>query len=553
MYIIKNAFRNVIRNKGRNVLVAAIIFAIVATTVVALIINNTSSAVIEDYHNRFGSEVTISPNTEKLRAQAEASAANSTDGRVRMEMPTLPADVIMAASESKALQKTEATAQVGASAEAIKAVDQDETEANASAMESNNKRFEGGGAPPPGGGMMIQDGGGGRMSFNFRGSDGYFKLYGDSWTEFESGERTLAAGGALPSALNECLISEDLAELNSLKVGDTITFATTLTLSLPESYDKTTLKADTPFTYNGKEYTPTFDSDGSFVNATRKESYTLTITGLYEDLTDAYPSSNMSGFASMNKRNEVFTTINTLLALHSSDESGISITATYYLKSPDLLEKFTADARAAGLSDLYDVKADVASYNSIVKPVQQLKSISLTFMFIVLGLGAIILILLTSIAIRERKYEIGVLRAMGMKKSKVALGLWTELLAITCACLILGVGVGAAAAQPITNVLLKQQAAAVETAQADYAGSFEGGPAGRSDGANFRSSGRGMMGAPSQQSANVKPLSEMKITIGFNTMLEIIGIVLLLASIAGFISISRITKYEPIKILMERN
>ncbi|WP_438940338.1 hypothetical protein [Lacrimispora defluvii] len=26
---------------------------------------------------------------------------------------------------------------------------------------------------------------------------------------------------------------------------------------------------------------------------------------------------------------------------------------------------------------------------------------------------------------RERKYEIGVLRAMGMKKGKVALGLWT--------------------------------------------------------------------------------------------------------------------------------
>jgi len=31
------------------------------------------------------------------------------------------------------------------------------------------------------------------------------------------------------------------------------------------------------------------------------------------------------------------------------------------------------------------------------------------------------------------------------------------------------------------------------------------------------------------------------------------GIALLLASLAGLVSISRITKYEPIKILMERN
>ncbi|MFU2108463.1 FtsX-like permease family protein [Paenibacillus larvae] len=43
---------------------------------------------------------------------------------------------------------------------------------------------------------------------------------------------------------------------------------------------------------------------------------------------------------------------------------------------------------------------------------------SVTYIVIVLVLGAVILILLSSIAIRERKYEIGVLRAIGMKKGK---------------------------------------------------------------------------------------------------------------------------------------
>lgn len=37
------------------------------------------------------------------------------------------------------------------------------------------------------------------------------------------------------------------------------------------------------------------------------------------------------------------------------------------------------------------------------------------------------------------------------------------------------------------------------------------------------------------------------------TALEIFGVAILLASIAGIISVGRITKYEPIKILMERN
>jgi putative ABC transport system permease protein len=37
------------------------------------------------------------------------------------------------------------------------------------------------------------------------------------------------------------------------------------------------------------------------------------------------------------------------------------------------------------------------------------------------------------------------------------------------------------------------------------------------------------------------------------TVLEILGIALLLSSVAGIVSTTQITKYEPIKILMERN
>lgn len=52
-----------------------------------------------------------------------------------------------------------------------------------------------------------------------------------------------------------------------------------------------------------------------------------------------------------------------------------------------------------------------------------MKKITMVFLIVVLVLGAIILTLLTSILIRERKYEIDVLRAMGMKKGKRCLGL----------------------------------------------------------------------------------------------------------------------------------
>jgi len=53
--------------------------------------------------------------------------------------------------------------------------------------------------------------------------------------------------------------------------------------------------------------------------------------------------------------------------------------------------------------------------------------------------------------------------------------------------------------------------------------------------------------------ADVNTLENIKVSVDGITALEIFGISILLASVAGITSISRITKYEPIKILMERN
>jgi putative ABC transport system permease protein len=96
---------------------------------------------------------------------------------------------------------------------------------------------------------------------------------------------------------------------------------------------------------------------------------------------------------------------------------------------------------------------------------------------------------------------------MGMKKRKLALGLWVEILVITCVCFIFGQICGGILSQPISEMLLKGQNA-------------------------------------------VAPVS---ISVSLLTVLQIFGVAMCIASVAGVISVSRITKYEPIKILMERN
>jgi len=176
----------------------------------------------------------------------------------------------------------------------------------------------------------------------------------------------------------------------------------------------------------------------------------------------------------------------------------------FYLHSPDLLSAFEAEIREKGLPDDWVVFRDEASYRRMIAPIESLQVVSLTFLLVVLLFGATIMVLLSVIAIRERKYEIGVLRAMGMKKKKVALCLWVETIVITCVCFVFGIIVGTVLANPVSNALW---------------------------------TGDG----------------QINITLNGITVLQIFVVSLLLATTAGAVSVSRITKYEPIKILMERS
>lgn len=206
---------------------------------------------------------------------------------------------------------------------------------------------------------------------------------------------------------------------------------------------------------------------------------------------------------------------------------GAGIDAVYYLKRPDMLTAFEADLRAKGLPIDYAVKTDEQKFDSIAGPVESLKSISFAFLIIVLVLGAIIMVLISIIAVRERKYEIGVLRAMGMKRKKIALGLCAETIAITCLCFILGVCAGAALSQPISDAIMTGQAQSSETGSTSLADRLSG--------------------------TDDRRPQKIDVTVSAATALEIFGVSILLASISGAISVSRITNSEPIKILMERN
>jgi len=67
LYLLTNAIKNLVRNKGRNILVAAVMLAIIVSTVVTLTINNAAAKIIDGIRLDLGSRVEIRQDLIEMR------------------------------------------------------------------------------------------------------------------------------------------------------------------------------------------------------------------------------------------------------------------------------------------------------------------------------------------------------------------------------------------------------------------------------------------------------------------------------------------------------
>jgi len=242
----------------------------------------------------------------------------------------------------------------------------------------------------------------------------------------------------------------------------------------------------------------------------------------------------------MISQNEIFTSFETLMAAGWETADGLDMRLEYYLRNPDDLARFEAEVRAKGLPDVFGVTINQAALDRVTGPLDSMRSAAMTFTIVILFLGAIVLVLVSYLAIRERKYEVGVLRAMGMERGKIAFGIFSEAIIITALCLVLGLGVGAAISQPMADTLL---AGEVEAQIESVAASDEGGRV-------LMAGGQVQTDDPA---SGYRAISEIEVAVGMDVIMQIILIALALAAISSVIGIIRITQYEPLKILRERN
>ncbi|KOA48711.1 ABC transporter permease [Bifidobacterium animalis subsp. animalis MCC 0483] len=559
-----NAIRNLWRNKGRSVLIIIVVTIIAAASTIGFAIVQAAQRARASALENTTISAQISLDRNKIMQSANSSGQKpdmSSFGKAMQEKQLTLDDYEQYAkseygvSSSYYIETSSAAAVDGG----IEAVDTN----NGSSQESSdnaNSRTDTGTAGAETEGAMPND-----MPRDMGGQNGGpamttgdFSLVGFSSDEAlenaPNGSFTMDSGKAFDydaSDGNPVLVSKTLADANNLKVGSTFKLANV--------------------------------SDS-------KKTYTFTVAGIYSNTQESnMPMGGTMASIANDAANAIYMSAATLGKIDLDSTKTLSITDskgntretsatqlsfTYVFDGKTDYDRFTEEVKKAGLSDDCTVSSmDVEQYEQSLVPIDNLSKFAKTMLIVVLSVSAVVLVILTIFNIRERKYEIGVLTAIGVKKWKVSAQFAVELLTVVLIGLIVGTGIGASTSVPVSDALLSSQVASQQSQQesrrAQFGRDMQGAPGAAPDGnaqsakpntdniqgesAEPNDGKQSQSGMPQGLQHASNAIKQVNATVSWATIgwMLLIGLALtLLASVTAAIFVMR---YEPLQILADRS
>lgn len=481
MYILKNACISIWRNKGRNLLIGCIILVLAAATSVTLAIHNTANRLIDSYEDQYEVEATIGFDRESMMGNFDPSQQEGSREQMQgafEEASQLSVEDIDNYGDSSYVKSYYYTMQIGMNSNNI----------DPATSQRNEQR------PDEADGEQRSQPQQTNSDFTIIGYSSY-----EAMSEFISGQYSITSGEiSADLTADTCIINNELATLNNIEVGDTITLVN------PNNSEQT---------------------------------YELEVTGIFEE-TDNTTTDRMQMFAG--SANTIITNTTVIENMvETQDDIMATTNPTFILMSKDVIDAFSEELKDKGLSDYLSVTTNLDQVTSATQTISNVSNFAVTFLVITLIIGSVVLLVINAINIRERKYEIGVLRTIGMKKSKLTLQFMSELMIVAAIALLLGAGIGASVSVPISNQLLQNEISTSQQEQNDIASNFGGrAPGGQKEFSGVR---------------NVEAFDSIDAVVDLQVLLELIGIGLGLTLISGLATMISIQKFSPLTILKERS
>ena len=143
------------------------------------------------------------------------------------------------------------------------------------------------------------------------------------------------------------------------------------------------------------------------------------------------------------------------------------------------------------------------------------------------------LFVINMINIRERKYEIGVFRTIGVSKFKLTMQFILELLIVAVIMLCIGAVCGTYLSKPVGNMLLQNEIETSESEKEQISNNF----------------GKGNMQMSYSGTIQIQTIDTIDAVVDFTVIAELLGIGVLLTLISSLASMSTISSWNRISYL----
>lgn len=209
-----------------------------------------------------------------------------------------------------------------------------------------------------------------------------------------------------------------------------------------------------------------------------------------------------------------------------SSQAGAITATTAYVDSSDNLASATSAIKSA-LGSAIDVTNSQDTADATAKPLESVKTITLWSTIGAVVAGAVIILLTMMMIVRERRREIGVMKAIGASNVKIMGQFIVEAITLTVLGLVIGIIIGIAAAAPLTKTLVQTSSSSTTST------SQQGGPGGAPGGIRtFSRSSR-------------QVVQNVTASVGASTLAMGVGAAVLIAIIGSAVPSFAISKIKP--------
>jgi putative ABC transport system permease protein len=292
----------------------------------------------------------------------------------------------------------------------------------------------------------------------------------------------------------------------------------------PSKLDGSTLKLTSGSQISGSE-----DKDVALVGKTLTTKNNLSVGSTFTAYGETITVSGIFDTGTEFSNNAVIFSLPTLQRL--SSQTGDITSATVYVDSISNIDSVT-NAVKNKLGSKTDVTNSKTSAESAIKPLESIGTVSLFSLIGATVAGAVIILLVMIMVVRERKREIGVVKAIGGSNVRIMTEFMVESLTLTVLGAIIGLIVGVTAGQPVTKMLVDNSTNSSSTTQT------MGGP------------GRGgFISRRLDNNSAVRGIKNINAEIGWGILLDGFGAAVLIAAIGSALAAGMIAKVRPSQVM----